>query len=145
MRRIFVLLLVLGVGVVLGRMLDGVVSTVEAAGGQGRGGAVLGNGDVNGDGDINISDVSYLLNWLFNGGPEPEPCEGGGGAPSDLPDTGQTTCYDQRGNVIDCMSDTCAGQDGLYATGCPSEGRFVANGNGTVTDTCTGLMWQRRT
>ena len=32
-----------------------------------------------------------------------------------------------------------------YATGCPAEGRFVDNGNGTVSDTCTGLMWQQPT
>jgi hypothetical protein len=36
----------------------------------------------------------------------------------------------------------CRGQDGFYQTGCPLEGRFVNNGDGTVTDTCTGLMWQ---
>ena len=47
--------------------------------------------------------------------------------------------------MIDCTSGTCAGQDGLYATGCPSVGRFVDNGDGTVTDTCTGLMWQKDT
>ena len=32
-----------------------------------------GNGDVNGDGDIDVSDASYLLNWLFLSGPEPVP------------------------------------------------------------------------
>src|SRR4030095_14070418 len=36
-------------------------------------------------------------------------------------------------------------QDGQYAAGCPSEGRFVDNGDGTVTDHCTGLMWQKDT
>ncbi len=145
MRRILVLLLAVGVGVVLGRMFDGVTSTAEAGGDQGRGGAVLGNGDVNGDGSINIVDPVYLLNWIFLDGPEPEPCENGGGELSSLPGTGQTTCYDKNGNVIDCTSDTCAGQDGFYSTGCPSEGRFVDNGDGTVSDTCTGLMWQQDT
>ena len=29
--------------------------------------------------------------------------------------------------------------------GCPNEGRFVDNQDGTVTDTCTGLMWQQAT
>ena len=99
--------------------------------------------DVNGDGKSDLADAVFLLNWLFGGGAGPE-------CPSDdqpvgLPDTGQTTCYDQNGRVIDCTSDTCAGQDGLYATGCPSEGRFVDNGDGTVTDTCTRLMWQQDT
>ena len=33
----------------------------------------------------------------------------------------------------------------MQRTGCPSEGRFVDNGDGTVTDHCTGLMWQKDT
>ena len=40
---------------------------------------------------------------------------------------------------------TCSGQDGFYTTECPSGGRFVDNGDGTVTDNCTGLMWQKGT
>ena len=32
-------------------------------------GAPVGNGDVNGDGTIDISDGVYILNWLFTGGP----------------------------------------------------------------------------
>jgi len=59
-----------------------------------------------------------------------------------LPGTGQTRCYDQAGQVIDCASATCPGQDGFYRAGCPSQGRF---GDGTVTDNCTGLMWQKET
>jgi len=31
----------------------------------------IGNGDVNADGDINVTDVIYLLNWKFRQGPEP--------------------------------------------------------------------------
>ncbi len=95
--------------------------------------------DVNGDGQSNVTDAVFLLTWLFGRGPGPE-CPRVG-----LPDTGQTTCYGVAGNVVDCASATCAGQDGLYATGCPPEGRFTDNGAGTVTDTCTGLMWQKDT
>ena len=62
-----------------------------------------------------------------------------------LPDTGQTKCYDQRGAGIPCGSATCPGQDGSYSTGCPSQGRFLDNGDGTVTDNCTGLQWQKDT
>jgi hypothetical protein len=34
-------------------------------------------GDVNQDGDINVTDVTYLINYLFVGGPEPIPRESG--------------------------------------------------------------------
>jgi hypothetical protein len=65
-----------------------------------------------------------------------------------LPSTGQTKCYDSAplsGDEIDCASTDFPGQDGSYQSGCPNEGRFVDNGDGTVTDTCTGLMWQKDT
>ena len=101
--------------------------------------------DVNGDGESDISDAVYLLGWLFLGGPTPD-CTTTSAGPVGLPDTGQTICYDGNGTMIPCDSATCAGQDGLYATGCPNgENRFVDNGDGTVTDTCTGLMWQQDT
>lgn len=57
----------------------------------------------------------------------------------DLPKTGQTTCYDQSGNVIDC-ADT--GQDGDIQAGVAwPEPRFEDNGDGTITDHLTGLVW----
>jgi hypothetical protein len=65
-----------------------------------------------------------------------------------LPATGQTKCYDFKsglGEVIDCASADFPGQDGFYRAGCPTEGRFIDHGDGTVTDTCTGLMWQKDT
>jgi hypothetical protein len=34
-------------------------------------------GDANGDGEINVTDVVYLINYLFIGGPEPLPWESG--------------------------------------------------------------------
>jgi hypothetical protein len=120
--------------------------TVHAAGG---GGTPKGNGDVNGDGAIDLSDAVYTLSWLFTGGPAPVAIEcpppGSKGA---LPATGQTKCYENVGGVITevpCDQAACQGQDGQYAAGCPNEGRFVDNGEGTVTDTCTGLMWQKDT
>lgn len=56
-----------------------------------------------------------------------------------LPKTGQTTCYDENGNVIDCIN---TGQDGDIQAGIewPSP-RFKDNGDGTLTDKMTGLMW----
>lgn len=59
-----------------------------------------------------------------------------------LPDTGQTKCYGPDGTAT---CETCAGQDGFYKMGCPSDGRFLDNKDGTVTDNCTGLMWQKET
>ena len=41
---------------------------------QGQGAGVSGNGDVNGDLSIDLSDAIYLLAFLFQGGSAPEPC-----------------------------------------------------------------------
>jgi len=109
-----------------------------------HGGAVASqNGDVNGDGRLDIADGIYIINHQFRGGPPPMPIECPPPTANGLPDTGQTKCYDAAGAEIPCDSAACSGQDGAYATGCPSEGRFVDNGDGTVTDRCTGLMWQQ--
>ena len=67
MRRVLVLLLVLGVGVFLSRLFDCLTSTAEAQQCANE------NGDVNGDSTRDIADTIYLLAWLFNQGPEPEP------------------------------------------------------------------------
>ena len=56
-----------------------------------------------------------------------------------LPKTGQTTCYDESGNVIDCAQ---TGQDGDIQAGVDwPEPRFDDNGDGTITDHLTGLVW----
>ena len=125
-------------------------------------GTPSGNGDVNGSGGIDIADAVYILSYLFAQGPVPEaieivacdsccpeppacdsccpPCP-----PPSLPATGQTKCYNTFGTVIDCISPEWPGQDWFYQKGCPMVGRFVDNGDGTVTDNCTGLMWQKDT
>jgi len=60
-------------------------------------------------------------------------------SPIELPKTGQTFCYDEGGNVIDC---TGTGQDGAYQKGIPwPVPRFTDNGDGTVTDNLTKLIW----
>ena len=141
--RRLVLLLVLGIGVALGRMFDGVTNTAEAAGGQES--FASESGDVNADGAVDISDAITMLGYLFLGNPPQLPPLRSTQAHSGLPDTGQTICYDTVGNVIDCESDTWPGQDGFYATGCPSEGCFIDNGDGRVTDACTGLMCLQET
>jgi hypothetical protein len=87
-------------------------------------------GDVNRDGKADLADPVYLLNWLFLGGPEPQ-CPA---TARSLPSTGQESTVGE-----------CPGQDGTYRAGCPAAGRFTDNGDGTVTDPCTGLVWQKET
>jgi hypothetical protein len=101
-----------------------------------------GNGDVNGSGKIDIADAVYLLAYLFGTGPAPVAIEGAAGS---LPATGQTECYGAGEGKVDCASTDFPGQDGFYRKGCPPEERFADNGDGTVTDHCTGLTWQKET
>jgi len=53
--------------------------------------------------------------------------------------TGQTRCYNAAGTEIACAG---TGRDGQWQKGVPSPSpRFTDNGNGTVTDNLTGLIW----
>jgi hypothetical protein len=56
-----------------------------------------------------------------------------------LPSTGVSTCYDGSGAIIACAG---SGQDAETQNGVswPTP-RFTANGDGTVTDNLTGLIW----
>jgi len=99
MKRTFLLALVFAFGLCAGRLWQG--SRAGADSGDPPPLATE-NGDTNGDGERDISDAVYLLQWLFVGGDEPA----------------------------------------AISRDCPP--RFVDNGDGTVTDTQTGLMWLRR-
>ena len=57
-------------------------------------------------------------------------------------DTGQATCYDGNGSTIPCPAtgNAFSGQDAQYTGSIPS---YTDNGDGTITDNVTGLMWQR--
>jgi hypothetical protein len=56
-----------------------------------------------------------------------------------LPRTGQNTCYDATGVIVDCAN---TGQDGDTRTGVPwPSPRFTDNGDGTAADNLTGLIW----
>jgi len=58
-----------------------------------------------------------------------------------LPKTGQTKCYNTAGIEILC---TGTGQDGELQAGVTwPNPRFTDNGNNTVTDNLTGLMWAK--
>ncbi len=93
------------------------------------------NGDVNADGAVNIADAVALLMYLFVDGPEPV-------ERALLAATGQAICYDDVGQVVDCGSSDFPGQDGFYQVGRAVEGRFADNGDGTISDFATHLMWQ---
>jgi hypothetical protein len=140
MKRVLSLVLVAGVAFSLGHFLRAPIPIAGAAGGD----AMPVSGDVNGDGMLNIADPVYLCRFLFSDGPALVPivCP-----PTGLPATGQTKCYDGSlpANEVDCASAEYPGQDAFYQAGCPSEGRCIDHGDGTLTDTCTGLMWQKNT
>jgi uncharacterized protein DUF1566 len=141
MRRILAISLALNAALAAGLLHEGVRVHAEAASP-----GPVGNGDVNGDGKINIADAIYLIEAQFYGGPAPVPNECPQSAPcQSLPATGETLCYDAAGNVIDCASADYPGQDGVSPTGCPMAGRFVDNGDGTITDKCLSLIWQKAT
>lgn len=56
-----------------------------------------------------------------------------------VPQSGQVLCYDAAGAEIPCAG---TGQDGEQQMGVPwPTPRFTDNGNGTVTDNLTGLIW----
>lgn len=59
-----------------------------------------------------------------------------------LVDTGQGFCYNDGGENIDCPAEGEAfyGQDAQYTGNVPN---YTANGDGTVTDNVTGLIWQQ--
>jgi len=57
-----------------------------------------------------------------------------------VPATGQTDCWDQDGNVVDC---TGTGEDGEFQSGWTTGAhpRFTNRGDGTVKDNLTNLIW----
>ncbi|MBF0564505.1 MAG: DUF1566 domain-containing protein [Nitrospirae bacterium] len=58
-----------------------------------------------------------------------------------LPQTGQTTCWDAYGDVISCAG---TGQDGAIKAGVAwPNPRFTDNGDQTMTDNLTGLIWAK--
>jgi hypothetical protein len=53
--------------------------------------------------------------------------------------TGQTSCYDGGGNVVECLG---TGRDGDLQKGLARS--YTDNGDGTITDDQTGLMWEKK-
>ncbi len=64
---------------------------------------------------------------------------GGPASGCQLPASGQTNCYDSAGSQIACAG---TGHDGDVQAGATLA--YVDNGNGTITDANTGLMWAKK-
>jgi hypothetical protein len=92
-------------------------------------------GDIDNNSTVDGSDLSDLANDFGATDCTPKP-------PAPVSKTGQATCYDSSANVIDC---TGTGQDGDLQKGIWPTPRFKINGDGTVTDNMTGLMWLQDT
>jgi len=60
-------------------------------------------------------------------------------ASTTFPATGQTTCWNSSGTILPC-ADT--GHDGDVQAGAPLA--YQDNGDGTITDLNTGLMWEKK-
>jgi len=89
-----------------------------------------GSGTVAGDADLVASNIVSGVN-LFG--------VTGTALPAQTLKTGQTTCYDSAGTVIACAGTR---QDGDLQKGVALS-YTVDNVNGTITDTKTGLMWEK--
>jgi len=59
-----------------------------------------------------------------------------------LPETGQTLCDQGDGSLAGCPGSP-AGQDGSLQPGAERDGSLRDNNDGTITDTITGLMWEK--
>jgi hypothetical protein len=102
-------------------------------------------GDVNDDAQVSVADALSVLRRAIglsidmtcscNGGEE---CVIGG-----VPETGQTSCWDPLDTQAPINPINCAGtgQDGEIRAGYPVQ--FIDNGDGTITDTHTTLMWEK--
>jgi alpha-tubulin suppressor-like RCC1 family protein len=76
------------------------------------------------------------LVWPVRGGDS-----GGAASAINLPRTGQVDCFDTNGATISCIG---TGQDGELQMGAAwPQPRFSDNGNQTVTDNLTRLIWTR--
>jgi len=108
------------IGVIAGLLVRGIpiVLQVQAGGGI----QADRNGDVNGDARLDMSDAVYLLLHIFRDGPQPVALAQGipGELEGPLADIADSLAYESLKNRHD---------------------RFVDNGDQTVTDRLTNLMW----
>ncbi len=97
-------------------------------------------GDANADGSTNISDAVYLVSYVFVGGAEPQ-CPSDSGLTYRIVDTGQDQYYNASVEIAPpSVGQPFYGQDAQYDGAQPA---YQDNGDGTVSDLNTGLMWQQ--
>ncbi len=107
---------------------------------------VLIGGDANSDGNLDLSDAVFSLNFLFLGGLPPLSyvVVGLDDPRGSLPASGQRWWFDSQGEIVFCVGpEIPPGQDGFLRAGCEGEGRFMDTGDGSILDFCTGLEWQK--
>ena len=90
-------------------------------------------GDVNDSGSVTVADALAVLRQAV-GQPVTFDCP----VPGALGRTGQSMCWSSAGSEINCNG---SGQDGELREGTPVS--FTDNGDGTITDNLTGLMWEK--
>ena len=98
--------------------------------------------DIDRNGEINVVDIMLVAAHWRETGTWSCSCIS---EPAPVPKTGQTKCYTDKGvSEQDCPATGWPGQDGDLQKGVtwPSP-RFTDNGDGTVTDNLTGLMWMQ--
>lgn len=89
-----------------------------------------GSGKCAGDADLVAGNIQDGVNLFGVAGT----LSAGGG----LPKTGQTICDNEAGTVIACAG---TGQDGELQKG--TSNSFTDNGDGTINDNVSGLMWEK--
>jgi hypothetical protein len=93
-------------------------------------------GDINGDHVVTVDEILTVVNAALDGcAAFPVPCQGGG-----LLSTGQTQC-DQGAGTLGACPGSPAGQDAAVGAGAALS--YKDNGDGTITDNVTGLMWEK--
>jgi hypothetical protein len=94
-------------------------------------------GDCNGDGQVTVDELVKAVNRALGSCQDDGICSQSSG--QRFPATGQTTCWDTNGNVIACSG---TGQDGQIQAG--GALAYVDNGDGTISDLNTHLMWEKK-
>lgn len=91
-------------------------------------------GDLNNDGHVTIDEILTVVSAALDGCPPAE------SSSSSLLQTGQTTCDRGDGTLGDCPGSP-PGQDGAVGAGVPPS--YTDNGDGTIIDKVTGLIWEK--